>query len=82
MIKLETREVGTPINETYKVGDAVFMHYKANGKVSTAIGFLVHLANREDTVLARTINPLSDFITIPDDKFVCLGHLKYLEGTN
>lgn len=75
-------KIGTPINSEYKVGDAVFIHYKADGKASTAIGFLVHIANKGDTVLARTINPLSDFIIIPDDKFICLGHLKYLEGTN
>lgn len=77
-----TNEVGTPINDYYKVGDAVFVHYKVDGKVLTTIGFLVHLANREDTILARTVSPLSDFITIPDDKFICLGHIKHLEGAN
>lgn len=75
-------EIGTPINDNYKVGDAVFIHYKVDGKVLTTIGFLVHLANREDTVLARTKNPLSDFITVPDEQFRVLGHIKYLEGTN
>lgn len=75
-------EIGTPINDNYKVGDAVFIQHLVEGKGATTIGFLVSLINRGDTVLARTTNPLDDFIVIPDDKFICLGHIKYLEGTN
>lgn len=37
------------------------------------------MANRDNTILARTINPLSDLITISDDDFICLGHIKDLE---
>lgn len=67
------------IDNNYKVGDIVFVHHKMNGKVVTSIGFLVYMANRDNTILARTINPLSDLITISDDDFICLGHIKDLE---
>jgi len=53
-----------------------------NGKVVTSIGFLVYMANRDSTILARTINPLSDLITISDDDFICLGHIEDLEKPN
>ena len=77
-----TNEVGTPIDENYKVGDMVFINHLIDGEVATTIGFLVYMANKDDTILARTVSPLSDFITIPDDKFICLGHIKHLEGAN
>lgn len=77
-----SNKIGTPINENYKVGDVVFVQHRVNGKGATTIGFLVYMANKDNTILARTINPLADFITIPDDDFICLGHIKYLEGTN
>lgn len=68
------------MNDNYKVGDAVFVQHLIKGKGVTTIGFLVQTANRGDTILARTINPLSDFITISDSDFICLGHIEYLEG--
>ena len=74
--------IGTPINNEYKVGDIVFVQYRVDKKVATSIGFLVYMTNREDTILARTINPLSDFIIVPDENFICLGHIKYLERLN
>lgn len=72
-------EVGTPINDRYKIGDAVFLQHRIGKKVVISIGFLVYTANRDETILARTIHPLSDFIIIPDDEFICLGHMEYLE---
>lgn len=77
-----TNEVGTPIDENYKVGDMVFINHLIDGEVATTIGFLVYMVNKDDTILARTVSPLSDFITIPDDDFICLGHIKHLEGAN
>lgn len=74
--------IGTPINEEYKVGDAVFIQHRIDNQSATTIGFLVYTANKGDTILSRTINPLSDFITISDDEFICLGHIKYLERSN
>lgn len=68
--------IGTPINNEYKVGDAVFIQHRTNNQPATTIGFLVSTVNRGDTILARTINPLSDFITISDNDFICLGHLE------
>lgn len=53
-----------------------------NAKVVTSIGFLVYTANRDNTILARTINPLSDIIIISDDDFICLGHIEDLEKSN
>ena len=70
------------IDDTYKVGDVVFVHHKMNAKVVTSIGFLVYTANRDNTILARTINPLSDIIIISDDDFICLGHIEDLEKSN
>ncbi len=77
-----TNEVGTPIDENYKVGDMVFINHLIDGEVATTIGFLVYMDNKDDIILARTVSPLSDFITIPDDDFICLGHIKHLEGAN
>lgn len=70
------------IDDNYKVGDVVFVHHRMNRKVVTSIGFLVYTANRDNTILARTINPLSDIITISDDDFICLGHIEDLEKSN
>lgn len=74
-------QVGTPLtnDNAYHVGDPIFVHHRLNEKVVTTIGFLVYMANRENIILARTIDPLSDFITITDEQFIQLGHIEYLK---
>ena len=74
-------QIGTPLtsDNAYRVGDPVFVHHRLKDQVVTTIGFLVYMANREDIILARTIDPLSDFITITDDQFLQLGHIEYLK---
>lgn len=80
MIVTDT-QIGIPLtrDSAYHVGDPIFVHHRLGNKVVTTIGFLVYMANREDIILARTIDPLSDFVTITDDQFLQLGHIEYLK---
>lgn len=72
-------QIGAPLTSAYNVGDPIFVYHRLNNKVVTTIGFLVYMANRGDIILARTIEPLSDFVTITEDQFLQLGHIEYLK---
>lgn len=81
---MKIQPIGTPLSKDsiYKVGDPVFIHHRVKDKIQTTIGFLIYTANRDVTILARTLNPPTDFIEISDDDFIMLGHIKHLKPFN